>query len=135
MRGGASADGLRTAKLQGHPEYHGVSQLKEYRRELDRFAAGELDALPPTPANYLGPEAARLVAAEVERAVASGATPPAFPEPEIAAHLDVTWADPGRSIFNNWLGLIYRLTNVQRGVPFMPTVNRDDPLGLGSARK
>ena len=44
------------------------------------------------------------------------------------------WADTGRTIFNNWLGLIYRLTDVQRGVPFMPNVDPDDPLGLaGSA--
>ena len=130
---GTSADGLRTVYLQGHPEYHGVSLLKEYRRELDRFAAGELDALPPTPANYLTPEAARVAQQHVEAllgAVASGATPPPFPEAEVVAHLDVTWADTGRTIFNNWLGLIYRLTDVQRGVPFMPTVDRDDPLGL-----
>ena len=131
---GTSADGLRTVYLQGHPEYHGVSLLKEYRRELDSFARGELDALPPTPANYLTPVAARLVQEHVEallRAQTSGDPAPAFPEAEVARHLDVTWADTGRTIFNNWLGLIYRLTDVQRGVPFMPGVDRDDPLGLG----
>jgi len=135
---GTSADGLRTVYLQGHPEYHGVSLLKEYRRELDRFVAGELDALPPTPANYLGPEAARLAHEHVERLLAAldaGEAPPAFPEATILPHLDVTWADTGRTIFNNWLGLIYRLTDVQRGVPFMPSVDPDDPLGLGTSRQ
>jgi homoserine O-succinyltransferase/O-acetyltransferase len=53
----------------------------------------------------------------------------------VVAHLDVTWADTGRTIFNNWLGLIYRLTDVRRGVPFMPTVDRDDPLGLREAHQ
>ena len=130
---GTSADGLRTVYLQGHPEYHGVSLLKEYRRELDRFAAGELDALPPTPANYLTPEASRIVHQHVESllgALEAGTAPPPFPEADILVHLDVTWADTGRTIFNNWLGLIYRLTDVQRGVPFMPSVDPDDPLGL-----
>jgi len=130
---GTSADGLRTVYLQGHPEYDGISLLKEYRRELDRFVAGELDALPPTPANYLTPVAAQLVEDHVEallQARAAGGALPTFPESAIAAHLDITWADTGRTIFNNWLGLIYRLTDVQRGVPFMPTVDRDDPLGL-----
>jgi len=135
---GTSIDGIRTVYLQGHPEYHGVSLLKEYRRELDRFATGELDELPPTPANYLTPEAARTVQEHVEsllRALASGSTTPPFPEAAVSAQLDVTWADTGRTIFNNWLGLIYRLTDVQRGVPFMPSVDREDPLGLRGSRQ
>ena len=132
---GTSADGIRTIYLQGHPEYHTVSLLKEYRRELDRFAAGVLDALPPTPANYLTPEAARLVQDHVEtllRARASGTAMPPFPEDAIVTHLDTTWADTGRAIFNNWLGLLYRLTDVQRGVPFMPSIDPEDPLGLNA---
>jgi homoserine O-succinyltransferase len=130
---GTSADGIRTIYLQGHPEYHAVSLLKEYRRELERFADGELAALPPTPANYLTPEAARLVQAHVEQVLRSretGTVAPVFPEADIVPHLDTTWTDTGRALFNNWLGLIYRLTDVQRGVPFMPGVDRDDPLGL-----
>ena len=130
---GTSADGLRTVFLQGHPEYHGVSLLKEYRRELERFAAGELDAPPPRPVNYLSPEAERIVDAHERALVAAleaGAEPPAFPEADVAVHLDVTWADTGRTVFNNWLGLIYRLTDVRRGVPFMPSIDPEDPLGL-----
>jgi homoserine O-succinyltransferase/O-acetyltransferase len=130
---GTSPDGIRTVYLQGHPEYHDVSLLKEYRRELDRFRAGELDALPPTPANYLTPEAARIVADHVDamlRARDAGDVGPPFPEAMVVPHLDVTWADTGRTIFNNWLGLIYRLTDVQRGVPFMPSVDPDDPLAF-----
>ena len=135
---GTSADGIRTVYLQGHPEYHGVSLLKEYRRELDRFVAGKLDAPPPRPANYLTSEAMRIVeehVATVLDARDAGRDAPAFPEAAILPHLDVTWADTGRTIFNNWLGLIYRLTDVQRGVPFMPTVDRDDPLGLATPRQ
>jgi len=130
---GTSPDGLRTVYLQGHPEYHAVSLLKEYRRELERFTRGELDALPPTPSGYLTPDAARIVQAHVEqvlRARESSTSAPEFPEAAIVPHLDTTWTDTGRALFNNWLGLIYRLTDVQRGVPFMPGVDRDDPLRL-----
>ena len=133
---GTSADGIRTVYLQGHPEYDAISLLKEYRRELDRFATGAIDALPPTPANYLSPEAARIVHAHVEqvlRARESGVTAPDFPEAEVVPHLDTTWTDTGRALFNNWLGLIYRLTDVRRGVPFMPGVDPSDPLGLVEA--
>ena len=133
---GTSADGIRTVYLQGHPEYDTVSLLKEYRRELERYLAGGLEALPPTPANYLSPEAARLVHDHVEaalRARDAGSPSPEFPEGEVRAHLDTTWTDTGRTLFNNWLGLVYRLTDVKRGVPFMPGIDPEDPLGRGAA--
>jgi len=135
-----SADGIRTVYLQGHPEYDAVSLLKEYRRELARHLAGELDALPPTPEHYLSPEAARRVHDHVEealRAREAGVAPadlPPFPEAELAAMVDTTWTDTGRALFNNWLGLVYRLTDVTRGVPFMPGVDPTDPLGLVTGR-
>ena len=108
-----------------------MSLLKEYRRELDRYVRGELAALPPTPERYLSPEAARRVHDHVEavvRARESGGAVPAFPEADLAPLLDTTWTDTGRALFNNWLGLIYRLTDVTRGVPFMAGVDPDDPL-------
>jgi homoserine O-succinyltransferase len=141
-----SADGIRTVYLQGHPEYDAVSLLKEHRRELDRYLTGELDAIPPTPEHYYAPEAARLVHDHVEAAVrareaaaagggAAGggsAALPAFLEAELTAMVDTTWTDTGRALFNNWLGLIYRLTDVTRGVPFMPGVDPEDPMGLAA---
>ena len=46
----------------------------------------------------------------------------------MAAWLDNTWRDTGKAIFNNWLGMVYRLTDVNRGVPFMAHVDPDDPM-------
>ena len=46
--------------------------------------------------------------------------------------IDNTWTDTGKAVFSNWLGLVYRLTHVERGVPFMDGVDPDDPLGLTS---
>lgn len=131
---GTSPDGIRTVYLQGHPEYDRVSLLKEYERELGRFLDGELVGSPPLPSNYLPPEAAAACTAHLEAALAArdaGSPQPSFPEEAILAHIDDTWADTGRAVFSNWLGLVYRLTDHERGVPFMPGVDRDDPLGLG----
>lgn len=128
-----SADGLRMVYLQGHPEYDAVSLIKEYKREVARYLAGEIEHLPPQPENYLPPAAARRLRDHLEDAIEAreqGREPPPFPEDEVAPLLDTTWTDTGKAIFNNWLGLVYRLTDLRRGVPFMPGVDRDDPLGL-----
>ena len=129
---GTSADGFRMVYLQGHPEYDTTSLLKEYKREVNRFLAGELTAIPPYPENYLTPEAARIAHDHLEAAIAAreaGRESPAFPEAALVPLLDNTWTDTGKAVFNNWLGLIYRLTDVKRGVPFMPDVDPEDPLG------
>jgi homoserine O-succinyltransferase/O-acetyltransferase len=127
---GTSADGFRTIYLQGHPEYDTVSLLKEYKRELDRHLAGEIPA-PPLPVGYLDAPASRLVAEHLERVLADPATP--FPEDRLVPLLDNTWTDTAKAIFNNWLGLVYRLTGFERGVTFMDGVDPDDPLGLRAA--
>lgn len=130
---GTSRDGVRMVYLQGHPEYDVTSLLKEYKREVSRYLAGEIEGIPPYPDNYLPPEAARTARGYLEEALDardSGDRQPPFPEPEIEPLLDNTWTDTGKTIFNNWLGLIYRLTHVERGVPFAPGVDPQDPLGL-----
>jgi homoserine O-succinyltransferase/O-acetyltransferase len=127
-----SPDGFRTVYLQGHPEYDAVSLLKEYKREVTRYLDGELEAIPPLPEHYLSPDAATLARDHLEaslRARDRGAPLPPFPEEQLAAGLDNTWADTGEAIFNNWLGLVYRLTDLERGVPFMPGIDPADPLG------
>jgi homoserine O-succinyltransferase len=129
---GTSADGIRTIFLQGHPEYDTVSLLKEYKREVDRYLSGDLPAAPPLPVNYVEPAAARRLGHWLEMALAAqgkGAHLP-FPEDQLVPLLDNTWTDTAKAIFNNWLGLVYRLTGFDRGVPFMPGVDPADPLGL-----
>ncbi len=126
---GTSPDGFRTIFLQGHPEYDTVSLLKEYKRELDRHLAGEIPA-PPLPTGYMGPAAARIAAAYVEEALSRGPDSTTFPEPDLLPLLDNTWTDTAKAVFNNWLGLVYRLTGFERGVTFMDGVDPADPLGL-----
>jgi homoserine O-succinyltransferase/O-acetyltransferase len=132
-----SPDGIRTVYLQGHPEYDAVSLLKEYKREVGRYLDGDLGALPPLPERYLSAAAARRAHDHLDEVVDArdrGAPPPPFPEDELAAGLENTWADTAKAIFANWLGLVYRLTDLERGVPFTPDVDPRDPLGRVTTR-
>lgn len=130
-----SPDQFRIVYFQGHPEYDAVSLLKEYKRELLRYLNGELAVAPPFPENYFSAEAATITTQFVERVGAAkqdGSDPPEFPEDELARHVDNTWSDTGKAIINNWLGLVYRLTNLERTLQFMPDVDPSDPLQLGT---
>lgn len=128
-----SSDQFRIVYLQGHPEYDRVSLLKEYKREVMLYINGEREDYPPHPDNYFPPGAA-TIADEYQKIVKTGlrqGTPiPLFPETKIEPFLDNTWRDTGKSIVNNWLGLVYQLTNVDRKVPFIPGVDPNDPLGF-----
>lgn len=121
-----SADGFRFVYFQGHPEYDIDSLLKEYKREMQRFAAGEREDLPPYPDNYL-PDAAREILDAhrdaAAQALGAGRPVPNLPEAEVRPELDNTWTDTGKAIFNNWLGLVYQLTDADRRRPFMPGID------------
>lgn len=112
-----SEDQYRIVYFQGHPEYDFNSLLKEYKREVSRFIAGERVDYPPHPENYFSDEVAS-VADDYEQAVREalqqGKHVPSFPETEIEPHLDNTWGDTGKAIFNNWLGVVYQHADYNR---------------------
>jgi homoserine O-succinyltransferase len=128
-----SKDQFRMIYFQGHPEYDRNSLLKEYKRELQRYFSGELPSPPPYPENYLCAEA-QLVAEryleQVKHAQANGKALPAMPEGEIEDMLDNTWGDTAKAMVNNWLGLVYQVTNLDRTRQFMDDVDPDDPLRM-----
>jgi len=128
-----SPDQFRIVYFQGHPEYDRNSLLKEYKREVTRFIAGERVDYPPHLDNYFSPEVASIAdayEATVRDCLQRSVTVPPFPEEQIEPHLDNTWLDTGKSIVNNWLGMVYRLTNIDRTIPFAEGVDPHDPLGL-----
>lgn len=133
-----SPDHFRIVYFQGHPEYDHNSLLKEFKREVLLFIAGERADYPPYPENYFSTEVLHRLddyGRSLMRALKEGHTIPEFPEAEIDSHLDNTWGDTGKAIFNNWLGLVYRLTNLDRKRPFCDGVNPADPLGLVDKNK
>lgn len=128
-----SPDHFRIVYFQGHPEYDHNSLLKEFKREVFRFINKERPDYPPYPENYFSTEVTHILdkyGRSVMRAVREGIAVPDFPEPEIDDQLDNTWGDTGKAIFNNWLGLVYRLTNLDRKRPFCEGIDPNDPLGL-----
>ena len=56
-----------------------------------------------------------------------------FPEQAILDHLDNTWRDTAKAVFNNWLGKVYQITNMDRRLPFMEGIDPKNPLGLDKA--
>lgn len=119
-----SPDQARVVYFQGHPEYDRNSLLKEYKREVLRYQAGELAALPPYPHNYFPPAAERLIeAADLENKAFTRTL-----ENALESSVDNTWGDTAKAIMNNWLGIVYQLTNLDRKKQFMSGVNPDAPL-------
>ena len=128
-----SEDQFQVVYFQGHPEYDAVSLLKEYKREAVRFIEGIRDTKPPVPRNYLPDEAIVIAEQFVSAAAAAksaGTDLPEFPDAELEALVYNTWGDTGKAIVNNWLGLVYQLTNLDRCKQFMEGVDPEDPLGL-----
>jgi homoserine O-succinyltransferase len=128
-----SEDLLRLVFFQGHPEYDTVSLLKEYKREVMRYFRGEREDYPPFPEHYFNLETCNLLndyGQQIRRARRGNLPAPEFPEAEVVKHLDNTWRDTAKAVFNNWLGLIYQVTDQDRRKPFMDHVDPANPLGL-----
>jgi homoserine O-succinyltransferase len=128
-----SPDGFRIVFFQGHPEYDDVSLLKEYKREVLRFYRAEIDDYPPFPENYFN-DVVQQILVDYEQQVRSARQNEQrlaeFPEDLILEHIDNTWSDTAKAVFNNWLGKIYQLTHQERGLPFMDGIDPNNPLGL-----
>lgn len=128
-----SEDLFRLVFFQGHPEYDTVSLLKEYKREVNRFAAGERNDFPPFPEHYLTPQAEAILSEFQQRlvdALNAGAVPPAMPERLVIDTIDNTWHDTAEAVVGNWIGNVYQLTHVDRRLPFTEGIDPADPLGL-----
>ncbi len=125
-----SPDQARVIYFQGHPEYDRNSLLKEYKREVRRFQSGELTSMPPYPDNFFTADALQLL----DSAPRSGELFPDTLEQGLENRIDNTWGDTAKAIFNNWLGIVYQLTNLDRRKQFMPGVDPEDPLGIRSTR-
>lgn len=128
-----SPDGFRIVFFQGHPEYDDVSLLKEYKREVLRYYHGEINDYPPFPENYFNAAAQQIFSDYRQHVISareSGRSLDEFPEKQVLEHIDNTWRDTAKAVFNNWLGKIYQLTNQDRRLPFMEGIDPNNPLGL-----
>lgn len=128
-----SEDLFRLVFFQGHPEYDTISLLKEYKREVLRFADGKHSHYPPLPENYFSRRTQAILDEHAERLIIArqrGDTLPELPEALIRTGLDNTWHDTAEAVINNWIGKVYQITNQDRRRPFMGGVDPGNPLGL-----
>ncbi|AOU96789.1 homoserine O-succinyltransferase [Acidihalobacter yilgarnensis] len=126
-----SADGFRFVFCQGHPEYDTISLLKEYKRELRRYLAGELEDYPPFVTGYFdgwSQAVLREYRLRVKQARHEGDAMPELPEHLLLPRLDNTWHDTAEAVVSNWIGLVYQLTHTERRKPFMDDIDPDNPL-------
>ncbi len=128
-----SEDQFRIVFFQGHSEYDIISLLKEYKREVLRFDAGDREDYPPFPDNYFPLQCQAILEEHhdhVVKALEHGWPIPELPEALCAKRLDNTWHDTGEAIINNWIGNVYQLTDHDRRLPFKDRIDPQDPLGL-----
>ncbi len=128
-----SEDLFRLVFFQGHPEYDSISLLKEYKREVMRFAAGQREAFPPFPESYFSLQSEAILGEYRERlvrAIAAGEPLPEMPERLVARQLDNTWHDTAEAVLDNWVGHVYQVTHVDRKIPFKDNIDPNNPLGL-----
>jgi len=128
-----SEDQFRIVFFQGHPEYDIISLLKEYKREIKRFASNEINDYPPFPENYFSLQSQASLneyKTQVINAKNNQDELPEFPESLISTKLDNTWHDSAEAILNNWIGQVYQLTNMDRKKPFQDNVDPKNPLNL-----
>ncbi|MEM9385167.1 MAG: homoserine O-succinyltransferase [Pseudomonadota bacterium] len=125
-----SGDGIRQVCFQGHPEYDAITLLKEYRREVARWLDKERSEPPPFPERYFSPRS-RAILLEFQRRLATPTNTvglESFPEALLVPALHNSWHDTAEAIMDNWIGIVYRLTHVERGRPFAEGVNPEAPL-------
>ena len=97
------------------------------------FLNAERTDAPRFPENYFSAAAGNIASTYLQKASDARACSkalPAFPDEELEALVNNTWGDTGKAIVNNWLGMVYRVTNLDRRLQFMDGIDPDDPLGL-----
>jgi len=91
--------------LQGHPEYAPTTLLREYRRDIRRFARGSLLTYPEVPSHYVDRGGVDLL--EAIRAAKShgprGASGDGFPFDAAARHVVAGWEHASVQFFANWM--------------------------------
>jgi homoserine O-succinyltransferase len=93
--------------FQGHPEYERTTLLKEYRRDIERYASGQRAHYPTLPCGYFSCDAVATLRAF--RDCAPGTAPaarPSFPYTDVAAGVQNNWHSAAVQIYGNWLSIL-----------------------------
>lgn len=92
--------------FQGHPEYDDISLLKEYKREIIRYATGQREDYPPTPTGYFSSSAMSVAQDYKQQLLAASDRSEAligFPEAELQNEVHNQWRQISQLLFKNWI--------------------------------
>lgn len=93
--------------LQGHPEYDADTLMKEYRRDAQRYFAGDGSDYPDQPENYFSEEIKeRLDALRHRRCVDALGMGKALNDILSAESPEDSWSGDSASLFANWLDAV-----------------------------
>src|SRR5437660_9967507 len=116
--------------LQGHPEYDGDTLMREYRRDIIQFVAGERASAPVAPVNLFSAPAA-LESANLSRLAAMGAMDQLIPKldaMEAAVPVVGGWSSHATQLFRSWIRMILEL-KLQTAAAPLPAARRE-PAGV-----
>jgi homoserine O-succinyltransferase len=96
--------------LQGHPEYDATALFGEYRRDVRRFLAGDVEQYPELPQGYFTEAATAALLAFREQAIEGRdiALLAQFPAAAVGRELAAPWRDAAARLYSNWLGYLAR---------------------------
>lgn len=91
--------------FQGHPEYEASTLLLEYRRDVNRYLAGESDVYPTVPRNYFDLDTARKLAAVEEEARLHRDSSLLATVSDVLerAKIENTWRSTAVRLYANWI--------------------------------
>ena len=94
--------------VQGHLEYDPGALLREYRRDVRRFLAGERDSYPEMPCGYFDEDATAALAAFRRQALGNRGIDllSSFPLAIAEQKLTHPWLGPAVRIYANWLSYL-----------------------------
>jgi homoserine O-succinyltransferase/O-acetyltransferase len=94
--------------FQGHPEYEPGTLLREYRRDIGRFLAGEIDSYPEMPSGYFDDDAVGALIEFQQQALRNRGMGllSTFPMARVAERLTYPWHEPAARIYANWMSYL-----------------------------
>jgi homoserine O-succinyltransferase len=92
--------------VQGHPEYEPDTLLREYRRDVRRFVAGEREAYPEIPLGYFDPETAARFDELRDRIMRRCHDEALVTFPSAEGHLTFNWRQSAVRLYSNWLSYL-----------------------------
>ena len=96
--------------LQGHPEYDATALFGEYRRDVRRFLAGDVEQYPELPYGYFTDDATEALLTFRKQALErrDAALLEQFPAAAVGRQLTAPWREAAARLYSNWLGYLAR---------------------------